>query len=60
MLQVVQHQKAGIVSVEELPAPVCMKEGILVQTAFSLISAGTEKTSVTGTQASFIQRAKKQ
>ncbi|OGU95633.1 MAG: hypothetical protein A2220_06530, partial [Ignavibacteria bacterium RIFOXYA2_FULL_35_10] len=37
-----------------------MKEGILVQTAFSLISAGTEKTSVTGTQASYFQRAKKQ
>ncbi|TAL70557.1 MAG: oxidoreductase [Bacteroidetes bacterium] len=60
MLQVVQHQKSGVVSVEELPAPFCMKEGILVKTAFSLISAGTEKTSVTGAQASLIQRAKKQ
>jgi predicted dehydrogenase len=60
MLQIVQYQKTGEVSAEELPAPVCKDGGILVQTYFSLISAGTEKISVENAQASLIQRARKQ
>ncbi|MFH1050684.1 MAG: bi-domain-containing oxidoreductase [bacterium] len=60
MLQVVQYQKSGEMLVEELPAPECPKNGILVKTAYSLISAGTEKTSVTNAQSSLLQRAKKQ
>jgi polar amino acid transport system substrate-binding protein len=46
--------------VEELPAPVCPKGGILVRTAYSLISAGTEKTSVTSTKQPLLIRAKNQ
>jgi hypothetical protein len=46
MLQIVQHQKTGDLSVVELPAPMCLENGILVKTHYSLISAGTEKTSV--------------
>jgi len=60
MLQVVQYQKSGEMLVEQLPAPECPKNGILVKTAFSLISAGTEKTSVSNAQSSLLQRAKKQ
>jgi predicted dehydrogenase/threonine dehydrogenase-like Zn-dependent dehydrogenase len=60
MLQVVQYQKSGEMLVEELPAPECPPGGILVRTAYSLISAGTEKTSVFNAQSSMIQRAKKQ
>ena len=60
MLQVIQHQKSGEIIVEELPAPECLNEGILVRTEYSLISAGTERTSVTNAKSSLIQRAKRQ
>lgn len=60
MLQVVQYQKDGKLRVEELPAPQCIDNGILVNNRFSLISAGTEKTSVSNAQGSLISRAKKQ
>ena len=60
MLQVVQYQKTGKVSVEELPSPGCPEGGVLVRTDYSLISAGTEKISVTNTKSSLIQRARKQ
>ena len=60
MLQIVQYQKTGEVSASELPAPICKEGGILVQTHFSLISAGTEKISVENAQSSLIQRARKQ
>ncbi|MBM2815472.1 MAG: Alcohol dehydrogenase, zinc-binding protein [Ignavibacteria bacterium] len=60
MLQVIQHQRSGEISVEELPAPNCHSNGILVRTAYSLISAGTEKTSVENSQSSLLERARKQ
>ncbi len=60
MLQVVQYQKNGEMQVLEMPAPACIDGGILVQTAYSLISAGTEKTSVTNAQGNLLERAKKQ
>jgi len=60
MLQVIQYQKSGEMLVGELPAPQCHENGILVKTHFSLISAGTEKISVTNTQRSLAARAKKQ
>ncbi|MCK5741555.1 MAG: bi-domain-containing oxidoreductase [Chlorobi bacterium] len=60
MLQVVQYQKTGEMRVEDFPAPACPAGGILVRTSFSLISAGTEKTSVGNAQVSMIQRAKRQ
>ncbi len=60
MLQVIQYQKDGEISVEELPAPVCIKGGILVRNLSSIISAGTEKASVTNTQSSLLSRARKQ
>jgi predicted dehydrogenase/threonine dehydrogenase-like Zn-dependent dehydrogenase len=60
MLQVVQHQKTGELLVEELPAPNCPANGILVKTSHSLISAGTEKTSVENAKSSLIERARRQ
>ncbi len=60
MLQVIQHQKTGEILVEELPAPVCPPEGILVRNHFSLISAGTERASVSNAKSSLLQRARKQ
>lgn len=60
MLQVIQYQKKGDIVVSELPAPVCTEGSILVRTAYSLISAGTEKTSVSKAKSSLLERAKKQ
>ncbi len=60
MLQVVQYQKDGRLEVAELPAPQCPAGGVLIQTRFSLISAGTERTSVENTQSSLLSRARKQ
>lgn len=60
MLQVVQHQKSGEITVQNMPAPNCPANGILVQTKYSLISAGTEKTSVSKAKSTLLERAKKQ
>ena len=58
MLQVIQYQKTGEISVDELPAPTLRPGGVLVRNAFSLISAGTERTSVATAQASMVQKAR--
>lgn len=58
MLQIIQYQKTGEIFVEELPAPKLKSGGILVQNIYSLISAGTERTSVETAQASLIGKAK--
>lgn len=60
MLQIVQYQKSGEILVEELPAPECPEGFIVVKTAYSLISAGTEKSSVENARGSMLDRAKKQ
>ena len=60
MLQVLQHQKTGEIVVEELPPPQCFPNGILVETRYSLISAGTEKISVDNAKSSLLERVKRQ
>lgn len=58
MLQVIQYQKSGEISIENLPAPQLRRGGILVRNCFSLISAGTERSSVVTAQASLIGKAR--
>ena len=41
--QVVQNYKTGVLSVQEVPPPQLRPGGVLVRTAYSLISAGTER-----------------
>lgn len=60
MLQVLQYQKTGEISIEEMPEPVCPENGILVRNFYSLISAGTERSSVEKAQSSLLSRIKKQ
>ena len=60
MKQIVQYQKNGELILEDVPIPQCPTNGILVKLKFSLISAGTEKSSVSNAQGSLIERAKKQ
>ena len=58
MLQLVQFQKTGRIAVEELPAPQVRPGGVLVRNAFSLISVGTERTSIRTAQASLLGKAR--
>jgi predicted dehydrogenase/threonine dehydrogenase-like Zn-dependent dehydrogenase len=58
LLQVIQYQKTGEISVDELPAPKLRPGHVLVRNVFSLISAGTERSSVETAQASMIQKAR--
>jgi polar amino acid transport system substrate-binding protein len=55
---VIQYQKTGEISVDELPAPKLRPGSVLVRNVFSLVSAGTERTSVETAQASMIQKAR--
>ncbi len=52
--------KQGQAVVEEVPAPVCDNNRILVELSYSLISSGTESAGVTQSQQSLLQRALKQ
>lgn len=58
MLQIIQYQKTGEITIEDIPDIKCAPGGILVQNHYSLISAGTERTSVETAQASMIGKAK--
>lgn len=58
MKQVVQNLRTGKIGVENLPAPAMKAGGILVKNRFSLISAGTEKSSVDLGKMSLLQKAR--
>ncbi len=58
MKQVVQNLKTGEIRVDELPPPAMKSGGILVKNYFSLISAGTEKSSVDLGKMNMLQKAR--
>lgn len=58
MLQIIQHQRTGEIQIDELPAPKLRPGHVLVRNVYSLISAGTERTSVEIAQASILQKAR--
>jgi len=58
MLQVTQYQKTGELRIEELPPPPLRRGSVLVANRASLISAGTERTSVETAQASIVGKAR--
>jgi predicted dehydrogenase/threonine dehydrogenase-like Zn-dependent dehydrogenase len=60
MKQIAQHIKSGAMNVADVPAPALGRGMILVKNYFSVISAGTEKTSVDSRKSSMLQRAKSQ
>jgi len=55
--QVIQHLKTGALSVEQLPAPTVRHGGLLVANRCSLISAGTEKSTVRTAQKNLVGKA---
>ena len=58
MKQVIQNFKTGELSVAEVPPPALARGFVLVRNHFSLISAGTERTTVTTAQASLLGKAR--
>jgi predicted dehydrogenase/threonine dehydrogenase-like Zn-dependent dehydrogenase len=60
MKQVLQNLKTGEVAVTDVPVPTVRKGFVLVRTAASLISAGTERLTVEAGQKSLIGRAVEQ
>ena len=57
MKQVLQNVKTGAVAVAEVPTPVARPGFVLVRTAASLISAGTERSTVEAGQKGLVGRA---
>ncbi len=58
MRQLIQNFKTGKLYVDDVPLPSISKGMVLVENKFSLISAGTEKSTVKVGQASLIGKAK--
>lgn len=57
MKQIIQNYRTGVLKVEEVPAPMVRDGGLLVVTQVSLISAGTEKSTVQVAQKSLAGKA---
>ncbi|MGW2228610.1 bi-domain-containing oxidoreductase [Streptomyces formicae] len=58
MKQVVQNYKSGELALLDVPVPGCKPDGVLVRTAFSLISTGTELMKVSEAGMSMIGKAR--
>lgn len=58
MKQLIQNFKTGDLYVDNLPSPALIEASVLVQNSFSLISAGTEKSTVKVAQSSLIGKAR--
>ena len=58
MKQVVQNYKSGELTLLDVPAPACKPGGVLVRTAFSLISTGTEMMKVSEASMSMLGKAR--
>jgi predicted dehydrogenase/threonine dehydrogenase-like Zn-dependent dehydrogenase len=57
MKQVIQHLKSGAIAVEEVPSPSLRAPGVLVATACSVISPGTERAAVELGRSSLLGKA---
>lgn len=57
MKQVSQHYRTGVLQLVDVPAPSCRDGGVVVATAASLISAGTEKVLMDLAKASLVGKA---
>jgi polar amino acid transport system substrate-binding protein len=58
MKQILQNVRSGVVSAYDVPSPGVQRGRVLVRTAASLISAGTEKVAVDSGKKSLLGRAK--
>jgi predicted dehydrogenase len=58
MKQVLQDARSGTVAVDEVPAPVLRAGGVLVHTAASVVSAGTERSMLAFAEKSLLGKAR--
>jgi threonine dehydrogenase-like Zn-dependent dehydrogenase len=58
MEQLTQQLKSGAMTVQEVPAPAVSPNSVLVRNHYSLISAGTEGSTVKTARASMVAKAK--
>ncbi len=58
MKQIAQNYKSGELAVLDVPAPACRPGGVLVQSLFSLISAGTEMMKLAEAKLSLVGKAR--
>ncbi|MBF0449077.1 MAG: bi-domain-containing oxidoreductase [Magnetococcales bacterium] len=58
MKQIVQNYRTGVLKVTETPSPQASEGGIVVRNAFSLISPGTERGTISTAQKSLAGKAK--
>ncbi len=58
MKQLIQNYKSGEMTVCDTPAPQLSRGGVLVRTAYSLISAGTERSMVEMARKSLFEKAR--
>src|SRR5215469_9601205 len=58
MKQIAQNYKTGELSLVEVPVPGCRPGGVLVRSAFSLISPGTEMMKVSESKLSLLGKAR--
>lgn len=58
MKQVIQNYKTGILDVSDVPAPLLESHTVLVENKCSLVSAGTEKSTVDMAKKSLVGKAK--
>jgi predicted dehydrogenase/threonine dehydrogenase-like Zn-dependent dehydrogenase len=59
MQAILQNMRSGEIGVYEVPQPELRPGGILVRTAFSAISSGTEKASIEAAESSLLTRARR-
>jgi predicted dehydrogenase/threonine dehydrogenase-like Zn-dependent dehydrogenase len=59
MRAILQNMRSGEIGVYDVPQPELRSGGILVRTAFSAISSGTEKASIEAAESSLLNRAMK-
>ena len=58
MKQIAQNYKTGTLSLLDVPVPSCQPGGVLVRTAFSVISAGTEMMKISESKLSLLGKAR--
>ncbi|TDI93722.1 MAG: oxidoreductase [Caldithrix sp.] len=58
MKQILQNYKSGELILEDVACPVCKPGGVLVKTAFSFVSSGTERMKVEQAKMSLIGKAR--
>lgn len=58
MKQIAQNYKSGALTLLDVPAPSCRAGGVLVRTAYSVISAGTELMKISESKLSLLGKAR--